>query len=312
VERSARRGTSRLALASSSLVTSHSHMAKPGARRVLLAGVEGKTASRWTGRVATYEDFATPLQVCSASPKNALRVRLPANFAPRHAQRPVPEPRLFSPKVSVRISGGDANVHYDVSGGGPGLVLVHGTATTREQWLPLTEAVRNRFTVVAPNYSGSGLTTDHGGPLTPADLAAEVLAAADHAGLDRFHLVGHSLGSAVATHLAGTHPSRVRSLFLHAGWVKTDVKMDAEFRYWLDLLEHGTEAFARMLPLMAFGPNYWASATVEANETWSPSSPGGSRRGRTGRTRSIAPWSSPACWARSPPRRSSSAARTTG
>jgi pimeloyl-ACP methyl ester carboxylesterase len=171
------------------------------------------------------------------------------------------------PKVSVRISGGDANVHYDVSGGGPGLVLVHGTATTREQWLPLTEAVRNRFTVVAPDYSGSGLTTDHGGPLTLADLAAEVLAAADHAGLDRFHLVGHSLGSAVATHLAGTHPARVRSLFLHAGWVKTDVKMDAEFRYWLDLLEHGTEAFARMLPLMAFGPNYWASATVEANET---------------------------------------------
>jgi hypothetical protein len=31
--------------------------------------------------------------------------------------------------------------------------------------------------------------------------------------------------------------------------------MDAEFRYWLDLLEHGTETFARMLPLMALGPN---------------------------------------------------------
>jgi pimeloyl-ACP methyl ester carboxylesterase len=171
------------------------------------------------------------------------------------------------PKVAVRISGGDANVHYDVSGSGPGLVLVHGTASTREQWLPLIEAVRDRFTVVAPDYSGSGLTTDHGGPLTVGDLAAEVLAAADHAGLDTFHLVGHSLGSVVATQLAGTRPTRIRSLFLHAGWGKTDLKMDAEFRYWLDLLEHGPEMFARMLPLMALGPNYWAGATAETNET---------------------------------------------
>jgi pimeloyl-ACP methyl ester carboxylesterase len=170
------------------------------------------------------------------------------------------------PKVSVSLSAGEGVVHYDIAGDGPGLVLIHGTAATREQWMPLTEAVQDRFTVVAPDYSGSGLTTDHGGPLTLADLAAEVLAAADDAGLGSFHLVGHSLGAAIATHLAGTHPGRVSSLFLHAGWVKTDVKMDAEFRYWLGLLEHGPAIFARMLPLLAFGPNYWAGTTAEANE----------------------------------------------
>ncbi|MGG2464584.1 alpha/beta fold hydrolase [Streptomyces sp. RGM 3693] len=44
--------------------------------------------------------------------------------------------------------------------------MVHGTGATRQQWLPLTEAVADRFTVVAPDYSGSGGTIDHGGPLT--------------------------------------------------------------------------------------------------------------------------------------------------
>ncbi|MGW1076684.1 alpha/beta fold hydrolase [Streptomyces sp. NPDC002537] len=174
------------------------------------------------------------------------------------------------PKTTVPISGGEATVVYDITGTGPGLVLVHGTAATRQQWLPLTEAVADRFTVVAPDLSGSGGTTDHGGPLGLADLADEVVAAADAAGLDTFHLVGHSLGSAVATHVAATRPERVRSLALHAGWAHTDIRMDAEFRYWLELLRmdagQGTALFPRMLPLMAFGPRYWERTDAAANE----------------------------------------------
>ncbi|GAA2652805.1 alpha/beta fold hydrolase [Streptomyces lunalinharesii] len=174
------------------------------------------------------------------------------------------------PVIHVPLSGGPAAVAYDRTGTGPGVVLVHGTGATRAQWLPLTDAVADRFTVVAPDYSGSGDTTDHGGPLTLTDLADEVLAAADHAGLDRFHLVGHSLGAAIATHLAAHRPERVRSLVLHAGWVHTDTRLRAEFTHWLDLLRtdaaHGTAHFARMLPLAAFGPRYWARTDTAANE----------------------------------------------
>ncbi|MEW1678192.1 alpha/beta fold hydrolase [Streptomyces noursei] len=174
------------------------------------------------------------------------------------------------PVIHVPLSAGPAAVEYDRTGTGPGVVLVHGTGATREQWLPLTDAVADRFTVVAPDYSGSGGTTDHGGPLTLADLADEVLAAADHAGLERFHLVGHSLGAAIATHLAAHRPERVRSLLLHAGWVHTDTRMRAEFTHWLDLLRtdaaHGTAHFARMLPLAALGPRYWERTDTAGNE----------------------------------------------
>jgi pimeloyl-ACP methyl ester carboxylesterase len=170
------------------------------------------------------------------------------------------------PRIPVRISGGDAVVEYEVSGRGPGVVLVHGTAATREQWQPLTAALRDRFTVVAPDYSGSGGTVDHGGPLTLADLADEIVAAADHAGLETFHLVGHSLGSAIATQVAGTRPDRVLSLALHAGWVRTTPRMAAELLYWKELLAADVALFARMLPLMAFGPRYWDAATVAQNE----------------------------------------------
>jgi pimeloyl-ACP methyl ester carboxylesterase len=170
------------------------------------------------------------------------------------------------PDVEVKISGGSAAVAYDVTGTGPGLVLVHGTSATREQWLSLTDAVADRFTVVAPDYSGSGGTTDHGGPVTLADLATEVLAAADDAGLTTFHLVGHSLGAVISAYLAATHPERVCSLALHAAWAYTDTRMDAEFRFWVELLRQGPDIFARLLPLMAFGPRYWETTSASDNE----------------------------------------------
>lgn len=158
---------------------------------------------------------------------------------------------------------GDTLVHYDRTGDGPALLLLHGTAASREQWGPLT-AQAHGFTVLAPDFPGSGLTTDDGGPITVETLAAQAEAVLDHAGCETAHVVGHSLGGVVAAHLAGTRPGRVRSAVLHAAWPVTDVRQDAEFRYWLDLLETG--AFARMLPLMAFGPRYWEQATAEGNE----------------------------------------------
>ncbi|WP_439382289.1 alpha/beta fold hydrolase [Amycolatopsis lexingtonensis] len=158
---------------------------------------------------------------------------------------------------------GTTTVHYDRTGDGPALLLLHGTAASREQWGPLTAQARN-FTVLAPDFPGSGLTTDDGGPISVEDLAAQAEAVLDHAGVEKAHVVGHSLGAVVAAHLAGTRPDRVRKAVLHAAWPVTDTRQDAEFRYWLDLLESGT--FARMLPLMAFGPRYWEQATSESNE----------------------------------------------
>ena len=81
------------------------------------------------------------------------------------------------PKVTLE----DTVVHYDRTGDGPGLLLLHGTAASREQWGPLTGQA-NGFTVLAPDFPGSGLTTDDGGPITVEGLAAQAEAVLDHAG----------------------------------------------------------------------------------------------------------------------------------
>lgn len=152
------------------------------------------------------------------------------------------------------VTVGSAVVDYLVTGTGPGLVLVHGTgATGRTNWAPLIEAVADRFTVVAPDLSGSGATTDAGGPILVEDLVAQVLGAAEHAGLERFHLAGHSLGAVVALAAAGTRPERVLSLTAHAGWARTDPWMAFQMDLWIRLVGTDRELLARLLQVTAMG-----------------------------------------------------------
>ena len=182
----------------------------------------------------------------------------------------------------------DTVVHYDRTGDGPALLLLHGTAASREQWGPLTAKARD-YTVLAPDFPGSGLTTDDGGPITIEDLAAQAETVLDHAGVDAACVVGHSLGGVVAAHLAGTRPDRVRKAVLHAAWPVTDITAGRRVPL-LARPARNAATFARMLPLMAFGPRYWEQATAESNEQLVKTLDDDDRdRARTGRSRPTGP-----------------------
>jgi pimeloyl-ACP methyl ester carboxylesterase len=171
------------------------------------------------------------------------------------------------PMAEVNVTAGVSKVNYFVTGSGPALVLLHGTgATGQGNWGPLIDALGDRFTIVAPDLPGSGDTRDPGGPLTVQDLVAHVVAAARHAGLDRFHLVGHSLGAVVAVATAGLHPGMVRSLTAHAPWIKADARMVFQFELWKRLALSDPAALARLLILTATGKDTlqsWGPAEFE-------------------------------------------------
>lgn len=149
-------------------------------------------------------------------------------------------------------------------GEGPGLVLIHGTgATAAGNWGPLIEAVSERFRVVAPNLPGSGATPSPEGPLDLDELAAQVLATARAAGLERFHLVGHSIGAVIAAAIAAREPGAVDSLVLHAGWAVTGPRERVMFDLWAGLLRAAPALLARYLVLTAMGPGLLGNSDDE-------------------------------------------------
>ncbi len=156
----------------------------------------------------------------------------------------------------------NCHIEYSVAGAGKGLVLVHGTGQSAENtWTHVAKHFSSRYTVVCPNYSGSGKTRDNNEELTVALLAEQVLAAAEHAGLRQFDIIGHSLGTCVAMHLAATYPERVGRVVLLAGFAATDARLKLQLGMWKELAENSPKLLASMFLFSAFSPAFVAEMT---------------------------------------------------
>jgi pimeloyl-ACP methyl ester carboxylesterase len=102
--------------------------------------------------------------------------------------------------------------------GGTPLLFLHalGPASSAAFLGLAVEPLENAgYDVAAPDLPGYGDSP----PVGPDDYAVPALAErtarlADELGWDRFVLVGHSWGGAIACHLAAAHPERVRALVL--------------------------------------------------------------------------------------------------
>lgn len=107
-------------------------------------------------------------------------------------------------------------VHYETAGAGATpLVLVHGNFGTWRWWRPLFDRLPPDARAYAPDLRGCG-DSDRSGPHTIPALADDLAAFADTLGLAHFHLLGHSLGGAVALEFALRQPERAQTLALVA------------------------------------------------------------------------------------------------
>ena len=102
------------------------------------------------------------------------------------------------------------------AGAGPAVVCLHSSASSSGQWRALMELLAGRFRVIAADLYGCGKSPAWPGerPMWIDDqlaLLEPVFAAAG----ERFHLVGHSYGGAIALKAALAFGKRVRSLVLY-------------------------------------------------------------------------------------------------
>lgn len=115
------------------------------------------------------------------------------------------------------------HLYYELHGAGTPLVLLHGGLLTIDiNFAGLIPTLARRHQVIALELQGHGRTADIDREITPANSAADVVALLDHLDIARAHVLGHSMGAAVALELAVSHPGRVLSVVPVSGSVRPD------------------------------------------------------------------------------------------
>jgi len=139
-----------------------------------------------------------------------------------------------------------------LAGEGPPVALIHGFGADRLSWaatVPALAGTRALYAVELPGHGQAGAVPD---PATPEALAQEVAQAV--APLGPLPVIGHSLGGAVALHLAALRPDLVTRLVLiaPAGWGRG---LDTTFLRGLPRAEDA-ETLQRLLERLVVQPRH--------------------------------------------------------
>jgi len=119
---------------------------------------------------------------------------------------------------------GDIRLHYEEAGEGPPLLLLHGLNGSTFSFHLLSPLMKSRFRVIALDLLGFGYSDRPNGVDYSLEAQARLVAGfLDALSIEKTHLLGYSLGGAVAMHFAAAYPERVDRLILAAS--ATDEEM---------------------------------------------------------------------------------------
>jgi pimeloyl-ACP methyl ester carboxylesterase len=114
--------------------------------------------------------------------------------------------------TSRYVDTGDVRMHAVTGGDGPPLLLVHGWPQTWYAWRMVMPALAQRYSVVAVDQRGIGLSDKPSDGYDSATLAADVVAVMDALGHQTFSVYGTDVGMPIAYAVAADHRDRVERL----------------------------------------------------------------------------------------------------
>ncbi len=184
-----------------------------------------------------------------------------------------------------KITANDVELHYEATGRGDPLVLVHGGWSDLHNWQPVASGLARSYLVVAYDRRGHGRSqrADQG---TRRDQEDDLAALIEGLGDGPAHVVGTSFGASIAIGLAARRPELVRSVIAHEPPLMSVVAGDPEAERLLRdaqasvqsvlsrLARGDIEGGARQfVEEVALGPGAWEQLPEPLRETMIDSAP---------------------------------------
>ena len=204
--------------------------------------------------------------LCAAVLHFSARAALDKDF---HHSAAVAELPLFDPASSqdlVRIPASGFEFRARVANFGadntelPGVILLHGWPETSAMWLDMIPELKAAgYRVVAFDQRGysPGARPEGWENYSVSTLVGDILAVADAAGFEEFHLVGHDWGAIVGWATTIGHPDRVRS------WTALSIAHPKAFG---DAIQNDPDQAARSRYVMLFATPWLAESVFLADD----------------------------------------------
>lgn len=163
------------------------------------------------------------------------------------------------------ITAGGVELWVEQEGSGDDVLFISGLADEGACWVDQVAALRDRYHITTFDNRGVGRSSTPDGEFRITDFAADTVALMDELGLERPHIVGSSMGGAIAQELALAHPDRVRSLVLNGTWCRGDRFLHEVFRNWMWSAQKADSIrdFLVTVNLWCFSPRIWNEGTMD-------------------------------------------------
>lgn len=164
-------------------------------------------------------------------------------------------------------------LHYTETGKGEPLILLHSGGMSSREWDPQITHLARHFHIIIPDQLGHGNTPMVAEQLTIGDIGREVVELLDTLNLPRAHLVGSSMGGAVALWTTVHYPERVDRLVLFRVGYRKDADTYsgtcgmADPDYWRKIGLHG---WLSDIHAPQGGPDAWKTVINRVSEAMNP------------------------------------------
>jgi pimeloyl-ACP methyl ester carboxylesterase len=127
---------------------------------------------------------------------------------------------ITNPVETIRLTNG-LDLQYRESGDprGQPVILLHGVTDSLRCWKPFADVLPRAFRAIAISQRGHGDSSKPLGDYGSAAFAGDLAAFMDALGIQRAHIVAHSMSTWIAQRFVRDYPDRVESLTLIAGFV---------------------------------------------------------------------------------------------
>jgi aminoacrylate hydrolase len=140
------------------------------------------------------------------------------------------------PTMVRRVDVGDAEIHVEITGDGPDLLLVAGLGGRGAFWANQVQPLARHFRVISHDHRGCGNSSPNKLVYGAEHMAEDVISLMDTLGIAKASLVGHSTGGAIGQHIALKAPERLDKLVLSCSWAGPDAYFQQLFRTRREIL----------------------------------------------------------------------------